>query len=95
MLENFISAAGKMPEEFGTRNKTISRKPCLKNRGSSETTRETPEVKSGWWYSPSSKPKIGAGPAAAVIQRPQALSGFIGRKESVGVSKSFSLNPDA
>ena len=35
------------------------------------------------------------GPAAAVIRRPQALSGFIGRKESVGGLKSFSSNPDA
>ena len=31
-------------------------------------------------------------PAAAVIQNPQALSGFIGRKASVGVLLSFLLN---
>ncbi len=31
-------------------------------------------------------------PAAAVKQNPQALSGFIGRKESVGVSPHLSLN---
>ena len=30
-------------------------------------------------------------PAAAVIQSPQALSGFIGRKASVGVLLSFLL----
>jgi hypothetical protein len=32
-------------------------------------------------------------PAAAVIQNPQALSGFIGRKESVGGLESLRLNP--
>jgi len=31
-------------------------------------------------------------PAAAVIQSPQALSGFIGRKERVDGSLSFLLN---
>ena len=31
-------------------------------------------------------------PAAAVIQIPRALSGFIGRKASVGVLLSFLLN---
>ena len=31
-------------------------------------------------------------PAAAVIRDPKALSGFIGRKESVGVPSGFLLN---
>ncbi len=34
-------------------------------------------------------------PAAAVIQREQALSGMIGRKASVGGRKSRLLNPKA
>ena len=34
-------------------------------------------------------------PAAAVIRRGQALSGFIGRKELVGGSASRVLNPQA
>ncbi len=34
-------------------------------------------------------------PAAAVIRRVQALSGFIGRKELVGGSTSRVLNPQA
>lgn len=34
-------------------------------------------------------------PAAAVIQRPQALSGFIGRKGRVGGLVSLMLNPRA
>ena len=34
-------------------------------------------------------------PAPAVIRRPQALSGFIGRKEYVGGSVRLLLNPTA
>ena len=34
-------------------------------------------------------------PAPAVIRRPQALSGFIGRKECAGGSASLALKPTA
>ena len=64
-------------------------------RGASETTRETPLSADDDIVQSATTAMLVAGPAGAVIQRPQALSGITGRKGCVGGCISLLLNATA